>query len=268
MTVISTIITKHCTAVASDSLITISQPNGTKKPIEWQKSKIVRVSAFCGSASYWGLAEYENWNTYDWLQDQCNGASKFTSLEAFAKALRDSLDKALAKLRFTEQLHGGIGIHLTGYEKVDDYWIPELFLCSNFKDPSYSQLCCLHLTRESYHTFYEVQPDDKHRESTYRLAVRKELFENDGMLIFNNGDPIMFNPTATAFLQLMKILRKRGLVKNPDDLDIHRSLVKRPIEIITEAQRDFCREDMKIVGGKTHDLVITSAGNYTSRSGD
>jgi hypothetical protein len=267
MTVISTIITKWCTVIASDSFITEDKVDGTKKLTESQKSKIARIAKFRGSASYWGLATFGSWNTQDWLQTRCTEAHKYDSFESFARALRDALDRELSKLKFTRPLQRGIGIHLTGYEFIDGYWIPELFLCSNYKDTSYSELCCLHLTRETYHTVCKEKPDEKHKEPTYRHGVR-DFLNDDGMLIFNNGDPVMFNPTANAFLKLMTVSRERGLARTPDSLDVHRALVRWPIEIVSAAQRDFYRDNVQIVGGKIHDLVITPNGDYSSSSGD
>lgn len=268
MTVISAIITKHCTAIASDSLITVAQPDGTKKPVEWKKSKIIRIPAFRGSASYWGLAEYGHWNTYDWLKKQCDGASKFKTFELFAKALKDSLGTELKKIPFATQTDGGIGIHLTGYENIETYWIPELFLCSNFTDISYSKVGNIGLSRETYHILSGDTLDEKHKEQQCRFSVRDYLSNNSGILIFNNGDPKMFSPTAGNFLNLMRTLTERGLTKDMADIELVRSLVRRPIEIVAKAQQDFCREDMRIVGGQIHDLVIKPTGDYTSSSGD
>ena len=53
MTVISTIITRHCTVHSSDSLISEIR-NGSFLPIEWEKAKILPVPKYRGAMSYWG----------------------------------------------------------------------------------------------------------------------------------------------------------------------------------------------------------------------
>ena len=279
MTVISTIISQCCAAVSSDSLITQIQADGTRKPIEWERSKIVRIPKFRASASYWGLATYGNWSTYDWLLSQSKSGERLDSFESFAKFIRNSLDAELSKLSLSNSLDRGIGIHLTGYEFVDGYWIPELFVCSNFADTSYSKLCCLHLTRETYHivagltaresdpSVHSVPPLEEHREPQYRLAV-KDYLRHGGMLVYNNGDPLMFNPAANSFFALVKTLSYRGILKDPNSIDMYRSIARRPIEIVSSAQHDFCREGTRVVGGRIHDLVITPSGDYSSSSGD
>lgn len=88
------------------------------------------------------------------------------------------------------------------------------------------------------------------------------------MLIFNNGDPIMFNSAAKAILDGFSILRQRGDVANPDTIDTHLSLVRAPVDIVSSLQRDFCREGRRRVGGRPHDLAITPGGIYHSRTGD
>jgi hypothetical protein len=45
MTVIATVITRHYTALASDSFITVVRQDGTREVVEDQASKLIRVPA-------------------------------------------------------------------------------------------------------------------------------------------------------------------------------------------------------------------------------
>ncbi len=41
-------------------------------------------------------------------------------------------------------------------------------------------------------------------------------------------------------------------------------LARRPVEVVSEIQRDFCQAGRRTVGGKIHDLAITPGGRYLS----
>ena len=155
MTVISTLITKHFTVHASDSMISRPGSNGTRAVLEWEQTKIVRVPHFRGAMSYWGLATRDpfGWSTLKWLQAKAQSARHFPSAEAFAVDLAASLHREITSMRITPPTEAGIGIHLTAHEFVDDYWIPELFQISNWTDPSYRTLrpVGVGVTRETYH---------------------------------------------------------------------------------------------------------------------
>jgi len=203
MTVISTMITRYCTVHASDSLITELQKDGSQKPKKWKRSKIILVRRWRGAMTYWGLAEYDayEWSTFDWLQQQAKDADQYPSAEEFAKGLMDKLNEAIYKMRFVKPVHSGIGIHLSAYERIENYWIPELFLVSSFTDTSYQHVHSdgVHLSRETYHTTAKVDPKPEHREAQYRLKVHERLHQPGGILIYNNGDPVMFN---VGFVQI------------------------------------------------------------------
>src|SRR5215831_14873694 len=49
---------------------------------------------------------------------------------------------------------------------------------------------------------------------------------------------------------------------------ISESLARRPVEVVTAIQRDFCAGGKRIGGGRVHDLLITPSGDYSSTSGD
>jgi hypothetical protein len=205
MTVISAVITRYCTVHASDSLITKRKEGGTYEPDEWEHSKIVPVHRWRGAMSYWGLAKHpaHNWSTVDWLQDQVKSAGQESTPEEFAQRVTVNLAEAISKMSFAKPVDSGIGIHFTAYEYIDNRWIPELFLISNWADTNYQSL-----------------------------------------------------------------LDMRGNLTKPQQIETYLAMARRPIEIISSAQRDFGREDTRIVGGKPHDLAITPSGEYHSTTGD
>ena len=177
MTVISALITQCCTAHASDSLLTVQQrPNGRLEPIEWQRSKIVKVEAFRGAMAYSGLAEYMayGWSTHEWLRHQAEEAHRAPSAEAFAETVAQDLGQQLARMHFPEPNCSGITIHFTAYGHVQDCWIPELFLITNWLDTSYSSLRPqgVGVSRETYHntTPEECLPAPEHREPKFRYG--------------------------------------------------------------------------------------------------
>jgi hypothetical protein len=273
MTVIAAVITRYCTAQASDSLITKLQQDGTRVPKEWERTKIVAVPHWRGVMAYWGLAVYDayQWSTLDWLQERAQETNQYTSSEDFARAMTEMLNEAISKMTFHRSLDAGIGIHFTAYEYINNYWIPELFLLSNFEDPSYRSLHSdgVHLSRETYHHIdRNVRgPQPEHRETTYRLKVHKHL-QAGGMLIYNNGDPLLFNPAASAIFAIIQELVRRGKLGNPASTATYRAIVRRPIEIVSRMQLDFARQETRTIGGKPHDLAVTPNGEYSSDSGD
>lgn len=273
MTVISTVITQYCTVHASDSLITELQKDGSHKPTEWERSKIVAVPKWRGAMGYWGLAKYDayKWSTFDWLQERANGAGQYSSAEEFAQRLKEQLSEEIAKMRFVKPSDAGIGIHFTAYEYLDNYWIPELFLISSFADTTYSFLHPdgVRLSRETYHhTVRDVGPSPDHREARYRLQVHQYLHELGHMLMYNNGDPIMFNTAAPAILGMFRELGRRGILDRSERVKTYLAIARRPIEVVSEAQHDFCKKGTRLIGGKPHDLAITPGGEYTSTTGD
>ena len=267
MTVISTVLTQYCTVHASDSLITELQKDGSCKPREWKRSKIVAVRHWRGAMAYWGLAKYGSWSTFDWLQEQAKNAGRYSSAEEFAQELEEKLNEAITHVK---SVNSGIGIHLTVYEHIENYWIPELFLLSNFTNPSYESVHPdgVHLSRETYHTIAKVPPEPEHRETQYRLEVHKRLHQPGGMLIYNNGDPIMFNAAAYAILEMFRALARRRKLAKPGSVKTYLAIARRPIEVVSKAQLDFCQKGTRVIGGKLHDLAVTPCGEYSSTTGD
>ena len=142
MSVVSAAISKVCTAHASDSFITERKADGTYHVRESKQSKIVQVPRFRGAMAYWGLAQFDapRWSTRKWLAERAQQTGKSSGPEKFAKDLAGDLTAELLKLKLTGST-GGIGIHFTAYESINGYWIPELFLISNWAD-TYTELRC------------------------------------------------------------------------------------------------------------------------------
>lgn len=269
MTVISTVISRSCIVHASDSLITERQPNGTYSITESERTKIIVVREWRGAMAYWGLATFGSWSTFDWLRDRATHTSNFLSAEQFAGATAAQLEKELSKMHFARPTDAGVGIHFTAYEYINDYWVPELFLISNWADPSYTTLRSngVGASRETYHTITAQPPRDEHRETDCRLQVHAFLQEGK-FLIYNNGDPTLFNTAANGLATMFGELARRGRINAPHDIRTHLAIARRPIEIVANAQRDFCGSDMRIVGGRLHDLATTPGGVYSSSTGD
>lgn len=273
MSVISTIITSMATVHATDSLLTKLSSNGDREPLEWQNTKIIPVPAWRGAMSYWGFALIEQrWSTLDWLQEQAERASGRESPEAFAKALAIELNNKFtelrSKFRFQRDTDMGTGIHFSAYERINDYWIPELFLISNWFDETYTKLNPKGFTerRETFGTLMKVQPKPNHGCHEYRLIVGNALQEGSWFK-YNNGDPHLYNPVANAILEMCDKLACRHMLRETD-IETLRALARQPVEVVSNIQRDFCLPGTRLVGGKIHDLVITPAGEYSSKSGD
>ncbi|MCD4685535.1 MAG: hypothetical protein K8S97_06335 [Anaerolineae bacterium] len=270
MTVIVTLIGRDCTVHATDSLITQMQPDGTREVIEAVQPKMRPVRHFRGAISYWGLACVNSqWSTVDWLDKHIPAACRFDEPERFVEHLTDILNQDLEHLHVQGELNKGIGFHFTAYEYVDGYWIPELFSFSNYADPTYSALHSQGVvwSRQAFNTAYGGQHQRVHREQSYRMRVRDFLNAN-GYLIFNNGDPFMFNVAAASLQSQLRKALERKVAKQLENASEYRRFARFPIEIVANMQREFYLSGQSVVGGKIHDLSITSSGEYESDSGD
>lgn len=276
MTVVSTIITRHYTAHASDSFLTMCHPDGKREVVEDQQSKLVKVPAFRGVMSYWGLASREGgWNTFQWLRDRAERAGDSGSAAAFAEACAATLTAELSCYTFANPLDSGLGIHFTAYEEINGYQIPELFLLSRWTDESYQDVLPAYkfrVTRETYATWKGLKPPDgrspEFGQSTYRLEVHKALQDQPLMFLFNNGDPALFNPIANSILASFAELSRRGRLKDPTSFETHLSIARRPVEIVSKLLADLAAPGTRLVGGKPHDLAVSPGGVYQSTTGD
>lgn len=271
MTVIVTVISRHCTAHATDSFITCSMADGTLEVCEEQQTKIVPVKHFRGAMTYWGLAKDcdGSWSTLEWLQAMSREARDYKEPEKFAIHMRDSLNLALSQLSFNYPLHRAIGIHFTAYEWIDNRWIPELFVLSNYRDPRYNALheAGVLLNRQTYNVAFKCAPAPEHGEPTYRIKVHEYLAEGR-LLLYNNGDPAMFNPVAEAMLEQFKVLAERGELARPEETKTYRQIARLPVEVMSQIQRDFAKDGKRRIGGKPHDISITPEGIFESDTGD
>jgi len=270
MSVITTLITRTATIHATDSLVTQLQPDGKRKVLKSEETKIVRVDHFRGAMSYWGLAEIDGrWSTLKWLRDQAGRAGKFDSPQAFAEAMAAELNDELAKIRFMRAVDAGIGIHFSAYERFELRWIPEFFAVTNWLNPEYVELspAGVGVTRETHHWLFDQIPNAADADKDRRLKVW-QAFQDGAWLRFNNGDPRLYNLAANVIFQMADELKARGILRQTDDVETLRSLTRRPVEVVSEIQRDFCAPDTRVVGGKVHDLVVTPSGHYSSTSGD
>ena len=262
MTVVAAIITSHYTAHASDSFITERQTNGTFIVKESQQSKLVRVEAWRGVMAYWGLAYFGKWNTFDWLQAKANDAGTYKSPQAFADALAAELT-AEAKTR-VRSANMGIGIHFTAYEYLEGYWIPELFLVSNWADLSYTSCRPVFTaTRETFGTHkgvVERSKDDGNLDR--RRAVHSALLNHKVLFHYNNGDTLFLNSIAHSIFCTFGLLLQRGQLRDPTTVQTHLSLVRRPVEIASKLLSDLAQPGLIVIGGKPHDLAVSPHGQY------
>ena len=155
MTAISALISKKWIAAASDSLLTEYNPDTNAiTHVEFRRSKIVPIVKFKAAAAYWGLAKIGRWRTYDFLTTMARDADNYDTIEDFANGIKLRLKEKLESITFQTPIHQGIGIHLIGYETHGDGLVPELFLISNYLNPSYNALKELDVTRNLYGTLH------------------------------------------------------------------------------------------------------------------
>lgn len=271
MTVIASIITANCTAHATDSFLTQRQQDGTFSVIKDRQAKVIRVPHFRGALAYWGLAQHGTWDTFRWLQQQANSASNYSTPEIFAENLSSTLEFELGRRRFGSPIEKGVGVHFSTYEYVAGYWIPELFLISNYADTNYATLRPegVGVTRETYGILRNLiarTPD--HGETAKRLEVHQAILNSGVIFIFNNGDPVLFNPIANSVHQTFAQLIQRRQIQGQLDAAKCLSLVRRPVQLVSNLISDLATPGLRLIGGRPHDLAITRDGSYTSTTGD
>ena len=268
MTVVATIITRHFTAHASDSYLTRQKPDGTLEQVDTQSTKLVPVPHWRGAMAFWGLALNGTWSTLSWLRHHAAQAGQHSSAEQFANALAADLSGELERQTFHRPREKGIGIHFTAYERVQDYWIPELFLLSNWTDVSYRDVQKqVGVSRRTYFTVKNVDAGPVGAESGFRIEVHTFL-RNGGLLLFNNGDPVLFNPIANAMGNVFRELYGRGAISQSDSKETHCALVRHPVEAVSRLIAVLCIPTVRRIGGKPHDLCISPEGIFWSSTGD
>jgi len=272
MTVVAAIMTRHCTAHASDSLLTAARPGGLVEVVDDQAPKLLRVPVWRGVIGYWGYAGDESGDrTFDLLAAESARAARHKSAQAFAEHLAETLTSRLRACRFARPTDGGLGLHFTAYERVSDYWVPELFLVSNWTDESYSAVRPegFAVTRETYATIRGLaERSPEHGEPGRRREVHAAFHQQQLMLRFVNGDPVLFNPIANAMLECFVAMGARGELHDPESTKTHLALVRRPVELVGRLVSDFTAPGRRRVGGRPHDLAVSPGGTYESTTGD
>jgi hypothetical protein len=253
-------------------MVTIIQDDGTYTAIETAETKIVCVRPWAGIMTYFGLASVKEigWSTLRWLRVQAGQAANFGSPEEFANHVARTLQHELSRMTLRNPISKGIGIHFTAYENIDGYLIPELFAITNFFSTTYQELlpAGARVTRETYGVVASVnERPPEHRLPQYRHQVRTFLDRNHN-LVYNNGDPSMFNTAFQAIGNLISLAAQRHALVPIEDTKEHRALAYWPIEIVASTQRRFFKAGFRMVGGKPHNLSVTPEGIYESDTGD
>jgi hypothetical protein len=276
MTVVATIITKQWTAHSSDSFVTVSEKNGNLTVIEAKRTKLVRVEAFSGAISYWGLSRHpastkteSTWDTLEWLRTEARKAKSYGSPSVFAQHLADSLTTLLKKRRFPVELQKGIGLHFTAFESVSGYHVPELFQIRNWADESYARLRPdgFEVRRETYGAAMNTaERSPEHSSDNHRMYVHKRLQEGT-LLYYANGDPTLFMSVAPAIFEGFKRLRERGLLDHPNSAKAHLAMVRSPVKTVADLLRAFSPRHKRAIGGVLHDLAVRPGQIYKTTTG-
>lgn len=265
MTVISTVITQLGVIHATDSLITTLSSTGINAPVTWKGKKLIRVPSMKGIMSYWGLAriDAQKWSTVNWLELQAHGLYSFPDPEAFAVHIANELENEYRRLAIATDPRYGLGIHFTAYETIDGNFIPELFLISNWGDTSYTSIRAngFGVTRETCATAFNMRENIGCPDITMRLMFLKWL-NHGNYLIFNNGDPILYNYSAKAMNDMIKVLMGRQALRPPNKLSDFRNIAGFPVETVSYIQKKLCRRGTQIVGGSIKHLSVDPNGVY------
>jgi len=271
MTVISTLITRFGVVHATDSLITSISRGGQSSPISWRSKKLIRVPAWKGIISFWGLAIINQfrWSTINWLERQARNSSAFSSPELFAVHIATELNKELLRLGVANNINAGIGIHFSAYEDINSNYVPELFLISNWANTTYSALRVTGVgaSRETSASAFNARDNIGGVNIGNRMALYNWL--NAGNHItYNNGDPYLFNTAAIAMTGMIQVLKSRNKLKSINRLDTYIKISRFPVDTVTHMQKQLCKKGTQVVGGRTRDISVTPTGIYLSTSGD
>jgi hypothetical protein len=265
MTVISTFVTHLGVIHATDSLITTLSSNGINNPITWRGKKLLKVPSMKGIMSYWGLAriDAQKWSTVNWLERQIHGSNSFPDPETFAVHIATELQNEYRRLAIETDPRYGLGIHFSAYERINGNYDPELFLISNWGDTSYTSIKTngFGATRETSANAFNMRENIGHPDSTMRLMFYKWL-NHGNYLIFNNGDPILYNYSAKAMNKIVRVLIGRQVLRPPNRLRDFVNIAKFPVDTVSYIQRTLCRRGTQIVGGNTRYLSVDPNGDY------
>ena len=123
----------------------------------------------------------------------------------------------------------------------------------------------------------------EHGNPEFRLMVHYALHRADALLVYNNGDPLLFNPVANAIFESLRVITERGELGDSQNPETYRRVAKTAIEVICQIQQNMVRQERQVtqtspqttvilgkrrIGGKAHALAITPDGVYLPVSGD
>lgn len=266
MTVITTLLTGDCIVHASDSYLTLTLTNGTKKVVESQKPKIVAVRHFRGAISFCGFAGFQHLTMLNWLTARAQQANQFASPDLFAQWLTNELDGWLQTVAGPLQ-NKGVGLHLTAYEQLAFGSVPELYWITNWNGAyvvqphPVAQRQTIITATNATQLPSQIQPN-----AAERQTVRNHLQQAFHFLSYNHGDNELFNTQAAAIIDSAHILRARGVLI-PNRIEYAGRLALMPVEAVCNMQRRLSRQGTRAVGGRPHNLIITPQGQYTSLTG-
>ncbi len=284
MTIISTLISESCVAHASESLLSKRGRTGNVDPVEGRSTKIVRVDAFAGAISYFGLAVLPgDLRTLSWLREQASEAGNFQTPSDFANHLQDNLQGMIQVSRYRNPIDAGIGLHFSAYENIDGAKVPELFSITNFASTDYQSLHPdgIHLARETFRTLRTLynaadpnnspyltdnSPVSEHGNVYYRKEVLVAL-QNGTILIYNNGNPLLFNPASGALFQMIRTAQQMRILRQITPRAL-RKMAQFPINYAVMVQNEFFVKGYRTVGGRGHNLSVTPDGKYDSDTRD
>lgn len=271
MTIISTVISRFGVVHATDSLITTLSSGGVYSPISWRWEKLIRVPMWKGIMSFWGLAKINRygWSTITWLENQVHNTRGFRNPESFAVHVASELNKELSRMGVANNTNAGIGIHFTAYENINGNNIPELFLISNWADPTYSSLrvAGVEATRETSATVLNSRDNIGGVNIPNRINLYNWL-QAGNYITYNNGDPLLYNSAANAMTGMVQVLKTRNILKSVNRLDTYVKISRFPVDTVTHMQKQLCKRGTQIVGGRTRDISVNPTGTYLSTSGD
>lgn len=272
MTVVTTLLTKDYIAVGSDSLIT-SWKDGNLEVMEKKQPKFIPFPKLRCVACYWGLAQvYDTngkliWSMNNWLKSQLKYSEDCKTIEQFGNQLTKSLNNILTTGIAKNVTKKGIGIHLAGFENFDNEIIPELFLISNYSlnNGFYSVNDRIDFSRRTY---LDYKGETNFSTIQEQRKYFKQVLDKMGLLVYNNGDPILFNTFANSFYFLLAHSKNNGklkditLIKEKLKIKELKELASYPIKLVKEFQDKFYKENCIVVGGKVLSKTIDTKGQW------
>ena len=206
--------------------------------------------------SYWGCAELSNgYKTYEHLKRFCSANKSIGDHEQFAAKLSNELCTKFSSPLLTAKSRG-LGVHFAFWEKHDDFDVPELILVSNWKSPAYNDSSLkFNWSRRSHKIIASSEPQFK----TFRREFYNDL-KKGVCSRYNNGDPLLFVPLAKGIGDTIVELNKRKDLSKNEPTDLYRTMVREPIRLIRDLQKNLCLPEKRFIGGALHDAAILPSG--------